>query len=189
MKVPTKLLWLVALIFSTSFTFGQIFPAQSGGGYSPATNILSGVPHAGLLRIDYDFFTIPDTLDVYYENIDIFSSGLLQHSGQFNIPYGPGNSSNLTIVINKNFGDPNTNWQYTPTVVQPVPLSIAANQDGQVTLTWPYTADTFTLESCSDLNAPQWQPVTNMTITLANGFYHATGPIAATNQFFRLRPN
>jgi hypothetical protein len=189
MKVITKSLWLVALTFSTNFTFGQIFPQQSGGA-NPATNILSAVPHAGLLRIDYDFFAIPDTLDVYYENINIFSSGWVQGSGQFNIPYGPGNSTNLIIVINKD-GNPIqlTNWQYTPSVVQPVRLTIGVTQNRQVTLTWPYPADTFTLESCSDLNAPQWQPVTNMSITLSNGIYCATGPITATNQFFRLRPN
>jgi hypothetical protein len=85
MKVITKSLWLVALTFSTNFTFGQIFPQQSGGGASPATNILSQVPHAGLLRIDYDFFDIPDTVDVYYQNINVFSSGWVQLSGQFNV--------------------------------------------------------------------------------------------------------
>jgi hypothetical protein len=190
MKVVTKSLWLVALIFSTSFTIGQIFPQQSGGGESPATNILSLVPHAGLLRIDYDFFTAPDTLDVYYENINIFSSGWLQYSGQFNIPYGPGNSTNLVIVMNQNGNPfPPTVWQYTPAVLQPVPLSIAVNTTGQITLTWPYSSDTFTLESCSDLNAPQWQPATDLSITFSNGVYDATGPITAANQFFRLRPN
>jgi hypothetical protein len=189
MKVVTKLLWLFALIFSTSLTFSQIFPQQSGSGPSPATNILNLVPHAGLLRIDYDFFTIPDTLDVYYDNINIFSSGWVQNSGQFNISYGPGNSTNLIIVINKEFADPRTNWQYTPSILQLVPLSIAADQNGQFTLTWTYTSETFSLESCSNLDAPQWQPVTDLTIALANGFYHATGPIGAANRFFRLRPN
>jgi len=189
MKVFTKLLWLVALIFPTSITFAQIFPQQSGTGMSPATNILSLVPHAGVLRIDYEFFTIPDTLDAYYDDINIFSSGPLQNSGQFNIPFGPGNSTNLIIIINKNFGDPNTIWQYTPSVVQPVPMSIAVIQNRQFTITWPYTPETFTLESCANLDAPQWQAVTDLSITLANGFYHATGPIGAANRFFRLRPN
>lgn len=189
MKVITKSLWLVALIFSTCFTLGQVFPLQSGSGMSPVTNTLSVVPRVGLLRIDYHFFAIPDTLDVYYENINIFSSGSVQGSGQFNVPYGPGNSTNLVIIINKNFGDPNTNWQYTPSVVQPVPLSIVVNTIGQVVLTWPYTSDTFTLESCSNLEAPQWQPVTDLTSTFESGFYHATGPIGAANRFFRLRPN
>src|SRR5437899_9283307 len=62
----------------------------------PAAYILCPVPHAGILRIDYEFFSIPDTLDVYYEDVDIFSSGWVQRSGQFDIPYGPGNSTNLT---------------------------------------------------------------------------------------------
>jgi hypothetical protein len=108
------------------------------------------------------------------------------NSGQFNISYGPGNSTNLTIVINKGFADARTTWQYTPSILQLVPLSIA-DQNGQFTLTWPYTSETFTLESCSNLDAPQWQPVTDLTISLANGFYHATGPIGAANRFFRLR--
>jgi hypothetical protein len=189
MKVITKLLWLFAFIFSTSFTFGQIFPEQAGSGINPATNILSLIPPAGVLRIDYEFFVIPDTLDVYYDNKNIFSSGQVQYSGQFNIPYGPGNSTNLIIVINKDFGDPVTNWKYTPSVVQPVPLSIAVNQNRQIVLTWPFTHDPFTLVSCSNLDAPQWQPVTDLTSTLENGYYQATGPIGAANRFFTLRPN
>jgi hypothetical protein len=63
------------------------------------------------------------------------------------------------------------------------------NTIGQVVLTWPSTSDTFTLVSCSNLDAPQWQPVTDLTITLENGFYHATGSIGAANRFFTVRPN
>jgi hypothetical protein len=31
--------------------------------------------------------------------------------------------------------------------------------------------------------------ITNLSSSLAAGIYRATGPIASTNQFFRLRPN
>ena len=126
MKAITRLLWLFALVFSTSFTWAQIFPQQSGSGPAPATNILSSIPRAGILRIDYNFYTIPDRLDVYYGNTDIFSSGLLQNSGEFNIPYGPGDLTSLMVVVNQGGGDFNTVWDYIPSVVPaPEPGSVA----------------------------------------------------------------
>jgi hypothetical protein len=73
--------------------------------------------------------------------------------------------------------------------VQPAPLAIGLSGNRQFVLSWPQTPDTNTLESSSDLTSPRWQAVTNLSITLKDGIYCGTGPIAPTNQFFRLRPN
>lgn len=73
--------------------------------------------------------------------------------------------------------------------VQPAPLSIAVNQNRQLLLSWPQTPDSYTLESSSSLQPAQWQPATNLSVSLADGIYHAMSPITPTNQFFRLRPD
>ena len=103
------------LTYSTNF-FGTALPGTALGN----TNIIGPVRNSGILIINYDFYSLPDTLDVYYDGVDIFSSGLVNNSGQFTIPYGPGISSNLVIVMDKPGSgvDPLSLWTYTPTVVQ-----------------------------------------------------------------------
>jgi hypothetical protein len=110
-------LLLVVLFGSIAMSFGQVFPTQQGGS-AAATNTISPVPNFGTLVIDYDFLTIPDTMDVYYNGTNIFSSGLINGAGQFTIPYGPGPSSSLMIVMDQDGGaDISTLWTYQPTVV------------------------------------------------------------------------
>ncbi|MEI9863679.1 MAG: hypothetical protein WDN00_03800 [Limisphaerales bacterium] len=48
---------------------------------------------SGTVAIDYNFFTAPDTLSVFYQGARIFNSGLISGSGTFQIPYGPGTSA------------------------------------------------------------------------------------------------
>jgi hypothetical protein len=82
------------------------------------TNVLSPVPTQGTLIIDYDFFPIPDTLDVFYDGVNIFSSGPVSGPGTFNIQYGPGLATDMTIVMNLgNNTNTTTAWVYTPRVV------------------------------------------------------------------------
>src|SRR5207249_6846386 len=103
------------------------------------TNILTAVPNVGTLIIDYNFFTIPDTLDVYYQETNIFSSGLLSGSGEFVIPYGRGSETTLTIVMNQAGGATDvTRWQYQPTVV-PEPAALSIFGLGLCALTWRIT--------------------------------------------------
>jgi hypothetical protein len=95
------------------------FPTQNGTGGN-ATNIVTPVPNSGILHIDYDFYTIPDHFDVYYDGADLFSSGQLSSTGHIDIPYGPGVSDSLIIIMNKDTWDLYTDWQYTPSI-SPVP--------------------------------------------------------------------
>ena len=123
MKTIKTTIALVILFGSAALSFGQGFPVQTGT--SPATNIFTPVPTSGTLLIDYDFFGIPDTMDVYYDNTDIFSSGITTGSGQFDIPYGPGPATSITIIMNQAFDPgPGDLWEYTVTVV-PEPNSLS----------------------------------------------------------------
>jgi hypothetical protein len=112
-----------ALRLSLVVLFGSL--VSSYGGFGAHTNILGPVPSSGILLIDYNFYATPDTMDVYYDDVDIFSSGLLSGAGKFEIPYGPGLATSIMIVVDQGFspGTP-TSWAYTPTIV-PEPSSMA----------------------------------------------------------------
>jgi subtilisin-like proprotein convertase family protein len=97
----------------------NFFGTQQAGSTNAATNVISAIPSSGILLVNYDFYTEPDTIDVYYSGVDIFSPGYVSGSGQFFIPYGPGPATSITIVINQgnNTNNPTTQWIYTPAVV------------------------------------------------------------------------
>jgi hypothetical protein len=131
--------FVAILLGSAALTVGQVFPGRSAasGGLSD-TNSLSPVPPHGVLLVDYEFISIPDTLDVYYEGANVFSSGWVSGSGQFVIPYGPGMSDTLSIVMDQLPMYPDTLWMYTPTVV-PEPGSLAlATLGGLVFTLWRF---------------------------------------------------
>jgi len=96
----------------------NVFPKTEAGGPNTDTNILAVGQNNGILIIDYDFFTIPDDLRVYYDGNRIFDSGLISGTGRFVIDFGPGASSSISILMNEG-GNNNTNtaWNYTATVV------------------------------------------------------------------------
>jgi len=102
------------ITYTTNF-----FPlTSSGGGIAAITNTLGPVPTSGILLVDYEFFTLPDSLHAYYEGGLILDSGLTGGSAQLAANYGPGTSTNITIIMNEG-GNPNetTLWRYTAAVV------------------------------------------------------------------------
>jgi hypothetical protein len=113
---------LCTLLGSAILSFGQSFALRTGT--TADTNILASIPQSGTLLIDYNFYAIPDTLDVYYDGAIIFSSGPVSGTGEFAISYGPGTDTSLAIVMDQASAPPGTVWEYTPTVV-PEPGSLA----------------------------------------------------------------
>ena len=102
----------------TITTLTNITGTVTSGGPAADTNIISGLPANGVLLIDYNFFTEPDTINVFYNGGDILSPGLTSGAGQFFVPFsGPG-GTNITIIMNENGNsDSNTLWTYTPTII------------------------------------------------------------------------
>ena len=127
-NLRTALACLLAavLICLESSSVGQTFPPVSGS--DAATNSLSPIPPGGTLSIQYDFFQIPDTMNIYYEGVNVFSSGLIAGAGQFVVPYGAGASTDITIVMNEGGaitgGSPPSNWSYEVSVI-PEPSSLS----------------------------------------------------------------
>ncbi len=103
----------------------NVYPERSSGDFNASTNVLDLIQNQGLLMIDYEFFAVPDTMHVYYDNSLIFDSGSVSNSGHFDIPFGPGASTNLSIVMNEgNNEDTNTLWDYIASVVSPTSGSV-----------------------------------------------------------------
>ena len=112
----------IILLGSVVMSCGQVFPVQAGD--APATNSFTPVSNFGNLVIDYNFYSVPDTMDIYYNGLNIFSSGPVSGSGEFVIPYEPGPSSDFTIVIDQaGVLSPTTLWSYQLTAVVPEPSS------------------------------------------------------------------
>ena len=112
----------------------NFFGTQTAGGATASTNVLGPVGTSGTLLINYDFYSVPDTMDVYYQGVDIFSSGPVSNSGQFVIPFGPGLATNLVIVMNQgNNTNSTTAWEYTPSVVNLDYTYVTFTQDTNLT--------------------------------------------------------
>jgi len=95
----------------------NFFGQTSAGGANANTNIIGPVLTSGILLINYNFYTVPDQMDVYYDGQHIFGSGYINGAGQFSIPYGPGQATNIVIVMNQGNNPRTTAWVYTPEVV------------------------------------------------------------------------
>ena len=97
----------------------NFFGPTTNGGPNANTNAILVTPNqAGLLVIDYNMYTIPDQMDVYYGGIDIFHSGYVAGSNTFTIPYGPGPANTIFIVMNQGNNPAGTTaWTYQPRLV------------------------------------------------------------------------
>jgi uncharacterized repeat protein (TIGR01451 family)/uncharacterized delta-60 repeat protein len=72
--------------------------------------------NAGTITINYDFLSVPDEMRIYYDNIRIYDSGYTNGTKTVVIPYGPGASTSITIVMNEGGGTPGTAWLYTASI-------------------------------------------------------------------------
>ena len=98
----------------------NIFPTRTSGNYYADTNILQVGANQGTLFVDYNMYLLPDTMDVYYDDVDIWASGLVSFTGETNISFGPGVSTDLVIIMDEgNNTNLDTLWEYTATVTCP----------------------------------------------------------------------
>ena len=150
----------------------NFFGSTSSGGFATSTNVIGPVPTQGVLLINYDMYTIPDQLSVYYDGVLLVSNPPVSFTGQYVIPYGPGISTNITIVMNQ-YQPPNPVgsdlWTYTPAVVDenyiyltftddtnlaPVPIKFALPPFDLTDLGTNYTLSSFEAAAAGDYLAP-----------------------------------
>ncbi|MEO6036046.1 MAG: proprotein convertase P-domain-containing protein, partial [Verrucomicrobiota bacterium] len=96
----------------------NVSPPASSGDANANTNVIMTSLNSGIVNIDYDFFTVPDSLRVYYDGLRIFDSGSVTGAGRFTVPFGPGIDTNVVIVMNEG-GNPAgvTMWTYSAQVL------------------------------------------------------------------------
>ncbi len=101
-------------------------PTLSGSAQSETNTFTintNGGTSSGTLIINYNMYTIPDDMRVYYENVLIFDSGLVSFTGTYTVNYGPGTATNISIVMNAPGTNPNSEtngadlWNYTVTAI------------------------------------------------------------------------
>jgi len=94
------------------------YPQQSSGGATTATNVIQVGANAGIVNVSYNMYSIPDELAIFYDGAKIFDTGMVSGSNMVSVPFGPGNSQNVIIVMNL-YGNSATNgdlWDYTVNV-------------------------------------------------------------------------
>jgi subtilisin-like proprotein convertase family protein len=95
-------------------------PVSSSGGPEASTNELFTGQTAGTIYINYNMYSLPDDMRVYYENRLLFDSGMVSSTGSQKVNYGPGSATSLTIVVNEGGNyDPNTAWDYVVASTRP----------------------------------------------------------------------
>jgi subtilisin-like proprotein convertase family protein len=104
--------------YGSGFNITNSFPATTSGSAAAETNIVNTLTNQGTLIINYNFFTIPDTMHVYYDGVRIFDSGLINGAGSFTVDYGPGAATDVVIIMNEGGNPTATEWQYTVTGIE-----------------------------------------------------------------------
>ena len=89
--------------------------------------------NSGIITIDYDFLAIPDNIRIYYDGVRIFDL-TTNNTGQIVVPYGPGSSTFVTVVMNEGIGIPGTVWLYTLTITTGARLDNRIGVGGEFTL-------------------------------------------------------
>jgi subtilisin-like proprotein convertase family protein len=99
----------------------NVFPAASSGGIAENVNNIALTTNFGTLIVDYNMYTVPDDLRIYYDGVRIFDTGLVSGSSEVSVNFGPGFSTNITIIMNEAgtnpYGTNGDKWDYTATVV------------------------------------------------------------------------
>jgi len=101
--------WALALQDPPPLTVGD---GRSGVGPAESRTNINTDANSGTISLFYDFYFIEDSIRVYYDGVRIYDSGLTNGAATVDIPYGPGNSTYVEIVVNEGSGDPGTVWDY-----------------------------------------------------------------------------
>jgi subtilisin-like proprotein convertase family protein len=96
----------------------NVIPASHNGGPEAVTNTFDTGVSPGTINITYDFFNLPDSMQVFNGGILLTNTGLISGSGTFSLNYS--GSTIITIIMNQggNTNNPSTAWNYTVSAPQ-----------------------------------------------------------------------
>jgi len=126
-----------------SYYTTNTIPVNHTGNDLANTNIIDTGETQGTITLDYDVFELPDTIDVYYNGVDIYTNypayvfPYPDISGTTNISFGPGPSTDVTVIINagNNTNFPSTAWKYAVTSTQAKYAYLTFTEDTNLTTT------------------------------------------------------
>jgi hypothetical protein len=105
-------------------------PQVHSGDFNANTNVIQVGQSNGTLIVDYEFYSLPDTLHVYYDGLLIFDSGSVSNGGRFVVDFGPGSSTEVVLVMNEgNNTNIDTAWDYQASVVSPYTTYLVFTED------------------------------------------------------------
>ena len=73
----------------TSVLITNMMPVASSGGAEASTNVFDTGQTAGTITVDWDMYSLPDEMHVYYQDQRIFDSGLVSGTNFVSINFGP----------------------------------------------------------------------------------------------------
>lgn len=108
----------------------QLNAGQFGFGPAEYRTNIDTMANSGTISITFYPACVPDSIKVYYGGVAIFDSGLVNEFGndpncdfanftgplRYVIPYGPGPSTMVELVVNEGSGDPGTVWEFDATI-------------------------------------------------------------------------
>jgi subtilisin family serine protease len=97
----------------------NVISVSPSGTATQDVQVLNAGVNAGTVVIDYQFYSVPDTLKLYYDDELLFDTGYRSGAGRFSVPFGPGVSTNIVIVMNEGNNPNTTRWDYSATITGP----------------------------------------------------------------------
>jgi hypothetical protein len=85
---------------------------QASGGQEGDTRTIQLTSTSGVIKIDYEMYSVPDRLRVIYEDRDLVNTGFVSGSKSLSIPF-QGNSGRVTVELTGNQQESGTQWNYT----------------------------------------------------------------------------
>jgi subtilisin-like proprotein convertase family protein len=96
----------------------HVVPRTSEGGAEEDRALIETGTTSGIIEVEYEFFDLPDSIRIYYEGVRLFDSGLVSGAATLRIPFGPGTSTEIEIVVNEGGSSfETTQWTYTASVI------------------------------------------------------------------------
>jgi len=184
--------------FGSSLTITNIAPATSSGGPESVTKVVDTGVTFGSIEIDYNFFCQPDRMLVLYEGATIFDTGLINNGcpSEQSVPrrekvfFGPGASTEVTIVMNPPGFDYGTNtlWEYTVSSINQIHNYLVFTDNTNFTTTPikfaapPFTGAAGSTVTLSDFESPVTaQTYTAPTIGNPDGWNVLTNSVQVVN--------
>jgi len=130
---------LVATNFLEDTTNNPPIRRTAGNDHEDRNFVITGT-NVGSITVNYDFFTVPDEMRIYYDGAVIFDTGLVSGPGVNTIFYS-GLSDFLEIVMNEGTSTNSTAWNYSYTL-NPVPPP-STNKNQKATGVWVVNNDLY----------------------------------------------